>query len=41
MRGNQAPCINKVLEKATYTRTRLKTEYWPEPSKNKPIYVCQ
>ena len=47
MRGNQAPYINKDLEKTIYTRTRLKNigenrlEKISQRTKNKEIYVCQ
>ena len=37
VRGNQALFINKDLQKAKYTKTRLKRKYWQGPSRENEV----
>ena len=37
VRGNQAPFRNKDLQRAIYTRTRLKRKYWRDPSRENVV----
>ena len=39
IRGNQAPFMNKDFQKAIYTRTKPKSKYWRDPSREKSMCV--
>ena len=42
IRGNQEPFMNRDFQKVIYTRTRLKNEYWRDPSRqNELVYKKQ
>ena len=36
-RGNQAPFMKIDFQKAIYTRTRLKSKYWRDPSRENEL----
>ena len=37
VRGNQAPFMNRDIQKAIYTRIRLKNKYWRDPSRQNEL----
>ena len=37
VRGNQAPFMNREIQKAICTRTRLKNKYWRDPSRENEL----